>query len=86
MVKEGKNDCILHNVLLAMGFKAWHRNKKKKAYIVIFIFLKFKIRNRIIYKEMTLSSSIFFFFFEVRKDENLSSAFHLLSPQNSASA
>ena len=36
---------------------------------------------------MTLSSSIFFFFFfEVRKDENLSSAFHLLSPQNSASA
>ena len=61
--------------------------QKKKAYIVTFIFLKFKIRSRIIYKEMTLSSSIFFFFFfEVRKDENLSSAFHLLSPQNSASA
>ena len=37
---------------------------------------------------MTLSSSIFsvFFFLEVTKDENLSSAFHLLSPQNSASA
>ena len=28
----------------------------------------------------------FFFFFEVSKDENLSSPFHLLSPQNCASA
>ena len=45
-INEGKSDCILHNVLLAMGFKAWHRNKKKKAYIVIFILLKFKIRNK----------------------------------------
>ena len=45
LFKEGKIDCILHNVLLPMGFKAWHRNKKK-AYIVTFIFLKFKIRNK----------------------------------------
>ena len=35
--KEGKNDCILHNVLLAMGMQGM-ASEKKNDFIVIFIF------------------------------------------------
>ena len=53
--KKGKNDCILHNVLLAKGMQGMALEKKKQNdYIVIFIFLKFEIRNKSYFRIRTI--------------------------------
>ena len=55
--KKGKNDCILHNVLLAKGMQGMASEKKKKQknnYIVIFIFLKFEIPNKSYFRIRTI--------------------------------
>ena len=53
--RREKNDCILHNALLAKGMQGMAWEKKKRLHSYIYFFFKFKIRNRIIYKIRTIN-------------------------------
>ena len=46
--RREKNDCILHNALLAKGMQGMAWEKKKNDYIVIFIFFYWKFEIKVI--------------------------------------